>query len=427
MKKIIGILSFFSFIFSFALAQDKPTMILFYGETCPHCKVEKWYIDQLSEKYDFDLVKYEVYFDQDNQKLMEEYADKLWARFDGVPTVIMWNDYFMGVDFQETERLLKKYTQLPELKITEEKINPIIDKPIIEKTVEVTTKNVTQESEVNLDQEDSQIIYSWEDIQETISTWENIILNTEENLEKDQTTKLLGKEISLKTVWPVIFWILLWLADWINPCMFWVLIFLLTYLISIWSKKKVLYSWLIFVVTTFVLYFGIMYLMHKLIFTTMAILPYIAYIKYWIWVLAIFMWLIEIKDFFWYGKWISLAIPSFMKPTLEYVTMKWTYMSAFILAILSSFVELPCTIGIPLSYVGAVGDKMDIFLALGIYNIFFIIPLLVIILWIYFGFSAFKSWDQEMTVNKLSNKRLMRLFAWIILVGIGILFLMRIL
>ena len=163
MKKIIGILSFFSFIFSFALAQDKPTMILFYGETCPHCKVEKWYIDQLSEKYDFDLVKYEVYFDQDNQKLMEEYADKLWARFDGVPTVIMWNDYFMGVDFQETERLLKKYTQLPELKITEEKINPIIDKPIIEKTVEVTTKNVTQESEVNLDQEDSQIIYSWED------------------------------------------------------------------------------------------------------------------------------------------------------------------------------------------------------------------------------------------------------------------------
>lgn len=407
MKKIIVILSFFSFIFSFALAQDKPTMILFYGETCPHCKVEKWYIDQLSEKYDFDLVKYEVYFDQDNQKLMEEYADKLWARFDGVPTVIMWNDYFMDADFQETERLLKKYTQITEPNIVSDIKETEITKPIGDKKIEEQKEYIEQNNQENIS-----------------PIWENI---ESETINKDQTTKLLGKEISLKTVWPVVFWILLWLADWINPCMFWVLIFLLTYLISIWSKKKVLYSWLIFVVTTFVLYFGIMYLMHKLIFTTMAILPYIAYIKYWIWVLAILMWLIEIKDFFWYGKWISLAIPSFMKPTLEYVTMKWTYMSAFILAILSSFVELPCTIGIPLSYVGAVGDKMDIFLALGIYNIFFIIPLLVIILWIYFGFSAFKSWDQEMTVNKLSNKRLMRLFAWIILVGIWILFLMRIL
>lgn len=404
MKRILAICFWFiSLIWWIALAQDKPTMILFYGETCPHCKVEKGYIDELSKKYDFNLVKYEVYFDQDNQRLMQEYADKLWARFDGVPVVIMANDYFMGADFQETEKLLKKYTQILEPEIIGQ--SPEIIKPIENKISDNPMLN-----------------------EESITPiWEIIESNIEEIIDKDQTTKLLGKEISLKTVWPVIFGILLWLADGINPCMFGVLIFLLTYLISIWSKKKVLYSGLIFVVTTFVLYFGIMYLMHKLIFSTMALLPYIAYIKYWIWILAILMWLIEIKDFFRYGKWISLAIPKFMKPSLEYITMKWTYMSAFILAILSSFVELPCTIGIPLSYVGAVGDKMNIFLALGIYNIFFIIPLLVIILWIYFGFSAFKSGDQEMTVNKLSNKRLMRLFAWIILVGIWILFLMKIL
>jgi cytochrome c biogenesis protein CcdA len=86
--------------------------------------------------------------------------------------------------------------------------------------------------------------------------------------------------------------------------------------------------------------------------------------------------LLEIKDFFRYGKGVSLAIPQRAKPTLEYITKKGTYMSAFILAVLSTLVELPCTIGIPLAYVGAVGAEVNIFAALGIYNFFFILPLL---------------------------------------------------
>jgi cytochrome c biogenesis protein CcdA len=208
--------------------------------------------------------------------------------------------------------------------------------------------------------------------------------------------------------------------------MFWVLIFLLTYLISIGSRKKVLYSWLIFAVTTFVLYSAIMYGMHKLIFSTQAFLPYIATIKYIIWGLAIILWLIEIKDFFWYGQWISLAIPKWAKPTLEYVTKKWTYMSAFVLAVLSTFVELPCTIWIPLAYVWAVGTKINIFAALGIYNFFFILPLIIIILGIYYWIAAFKTEDGDLAINKVSNKKIMRLVAGIILITLWVLFLTKV-
>ena len=136
-----------------------------------------------------------------------------------------------------------------------------------------------------------------------------------------------------------------------------------------------------------------------------------------IWIILITLWLIEIKDFFRYGKWVSLAIPKWAKPILEYITKKWTYMSAFILAVASTFVELPCTIWIPLGYVKAVGWEMNIFQALGVYNFFFVLPLIFIVVWFYFWMSAFKLTE--------SWKKMMRLVAWVILITLWIIFLAR--
>jgi len=355
-------------------------LILFYGETCPHCKAEEWYLDTLKETYNFQVVWYEVYYSEENRARMKEYGEQFWEEFNSVPLIIMWDDYFLGANYEKTVALLDKYATkkwddecLPE-EIEETKTNPI---------VECTD-------------------------------------------EQDQTTKIFWKEISLNKAGPILFWIALWFADGINPCMFWVLIFLLTYLVSVGSRKKVLYSGLIFVVTTFVLYSAIMYWMHKLLFNTSFFLEYISTVKYVIWILAIILWLIEVKDFFWYGKWVSLAIPKRAKPTLEYVTKKGTYMSAFVLAVLSTFVELPCTIWIPLAYVWAVGDKVNIFAALWIYNFFFVLPLIIIILGIYYWIAAFKTKDGDLAINKVSNKKIMRLVAGIILITLWVLFLTRV-
>ena len=379
-KKLLIILWVLLFSFNFSLAEDLAQLILFYWETCPHCKAEEWYLDTLKETYNFQVVWYEVYYSEENRAKMKEYGEQFWEEFNSVPLIIMWDDYFLGANYEKTVALLDKYATkkwddecLPE-EIEETKTNPI---------VECTD-------------------------------------------EQDQTTKIFWKEISLNKAGPILFWIALWFADGINPCMFWVLIFLLTYLVSVGSRKKVLYSGLIFVVTTFVLYSAIMYWMHKLLFNTSFFLEYISTVKYVIWILAIILWLIEIKDFFRYGKWVSLAIPKWAKPTLEYVTKKWTYMSAFVLAVLSTFVELPCTIGIPLAYVWAVGDKVNIFAALWLYNFFFILPLLIIIFGIYFGISAFKTKDGDLAINKVSNKKIMRLVAGIILITLWVLFLTRV-
>ena len=371
-------------------SENAAQLILFYWATCPHCKAEEWYLDTLKETYDFEVVWYEVYYSKENQKKMQEYWENFWEDFNWVPVVIMWDDYFLGASYDKTVALLDKYAT----------------KKDSECLPDENEQNQNTNQIVECTDEESNI----SDIDDT----------------ENQTTKIFWKEISLNKVWPIVFGIALWFADGINPCMFWVLIFLLTYLVSVGSRKKVLYSWLIFVVTTFVLYSAIMYGMHKLLFNTSFFLKYISTVKYIIWGLAIILWLIEIKDFFRYGKWVSLAIPKWAKPTLEYVTKKWTYMSAFILAVLSTFVELPCTIWIPLAYVGAVGDKVNIFAALWLYNFFFILPLLIIIFGIYFWIGAFKTKDWDLAINKVSNKKIMRLVAGIILITLWVLFLTKV-
>lgn len=368
MKKILVLVWGLLLSLNFAFASDIPQLILFYWDTCPHCKNEEWFINELSEKYEFDVVGYEVFSHPENVTIMEQYARRLWTMFNWVPVIIMGSDYLVWEGYEKTEAILAKHAQLKE--------------------------GYTKTSLYNYDSEDNILSLFW-------------------------------IKISLKKVGPVVFGILLWVVDWINPCMFWVLIFLLTYLLSVWSRKKVLYSWLIFIVTTFVLYFVIMYLMHKLIFSTSFLLPYIAYIKYAIWAIAIVLGVIEIKDYFWPGKGISLAIPKAIKPTLEYITKKWTYMSSFVLAVLSTFVELPCTIGIPLAYVGAVGENINIFVALTVYNAFFVLPLLIIVLGIYYWLSAFKSDDWDLSINSQESKKLMRLIAGLILIILGVLFLTR--
>ena len=411
MKKLLSIIWFFLFFCGFAFAKDVPQLILFYWETCPHCKNEEWYIEELKSEYEFDVVWYEVFFNQDNLKVLEVYSKKFWKDFTWVPVVIMWDDYIEWEDYNWTKELLEKYAEKKSESDIKTDTNPDT------KTTRPEPAQTTWDIKIDVTELwNENDFLTWTEA----STWDETMTQLSWD---NQSVEFLGKEISMKTVWPIVFWIILWFVDGINPCMFWVLIFLLTYLVSVGSRKKVLYSGLIFVVTTFVLYFGIMYLMHNLLFSTMALLPYIAYIKYTIWWIAIILWLIEIKDYFFYGKWISLKIPSSIKPTLEYITKKWTYMSAFVLAVLSTFVELPCTIWIPLAYVWAVADNVNIFLALWIYNFFFIVPLLIIVFWIYYWLSAFKSDENgQMAINDVSSKKIMRLIAGIVLIVLWCLF-----
>ncbi len=239
---------------------------------------------------------------------------------------------------------------------------------------------------------------------------------------QEVVTEIFGYEIKMEEVGWILFGVILGLADWINPCVLWVLVFLLTYLVSIGSSKKLLIAGMIFAATTFVFYFTVMLILHYTIFSITPYMGYIGYVKTWIGIFWIILGLLAIKDFLGYKWGPSLAIPEKAKPTIQYIARKWTYASAFVLALFASFVELPCTIWIPLMYISAIWPDINVFSAIFLYNIFYIIPVALIILSVYIWYSKIKSGEKEIAITKESNRKWMKLLSWIILILIGLMF-----
>lgn len=205
------------------------------------------------------------------------------------------------------------------------------------------------------------------------------------------------------------------LADSINPCVFGVLIFLLAYMTKVFKKrkKKMLLAGLIYIATVYVTYL----LLGLGILRLTSVVAGLAMPFYWFAaILAMLAGLVEIKDYFWYGRWFTLQllpggaarIKRYAK-IMESAESKHPLLSLAV-AVLLGFVvvllELPCT-GAPylaiLMLLSKGGYAQGIPLLL-LYNFIFILPLFVIVWLVYIGHASKKleKWRKE-------NRGLMRL------------------
>ena len=190
------------------------------------------------------------------------------------------------------------------------------------------------------------------------------------------------------------------LVDSINPCAFGVLLFLMAVLLTMGSAKRALRSGLIYTGVIFLVYlaagFGIMrFVLEFLVLDD---------VKIFIGVVVLLMALVEFKDFFWEGKGFSLRIPKGAKPWLERHARRGTFVSLVVLGVLVVLVELPCTGGIYLAILSLIADsgvKGIVYLVL--YNVIFVLPLILISYFVYAGVKVEKvnDWVQK-------NKRFMR-------------------
>tara|TARA_Y100000031_G_scaffold145893_1_gene179006 strand:- start:308 stop:1018 length:711 start_codon:yes stop_codon:yes gene_type:complete len=213
------------------------------------------------------------------------------------------------------------------------------------------------------------------------------------------------------------------LLDSINPCVFGVLIFLCAFMVKVFkSPRKMLLGGL--------LYTAVVYLSYLLI--GLGILKFtvsfgFSTVVYWIAaIIAIGAGVIEIKDFFWYGKGFSLQIiPGGAKRIKHYTAYiakvnkkkPWlSYLVAGLLGIFVVLVELPCTGAPYLAILGILGkgDFASGVPLLLLYNLIFILPLFVIIGLVYFGKSSctLEKWRVE-------HRSLMRLVVGIFLIALG--------
>jgi len=223
-------------------------------------------------------------------------------------------------------------------------------------------------------------------------------------------TDNLEKPKNLSLTLPVV--VLAALADSINPCAFSVLIFLLVYLLAIKARLKIIKVGLTYIVTIFFVYF----------LAGLGILKVFSFLGFAQWItktaglLAIFAGLINIKDFFWQGRGISLQIPEDKKPLIEKFIKKASMPAAFILGILVSAFELPCTGGIYLAILSLLG-KSKIFALpyLLLYNLVFVLPLFLILLLVYKGISP-----EKMEKIRKGKRNWLRLAMGLMMVVLGV-------
>ena len=74
------------------LPDNEPVKVyLFHGNGCPHCEETIEWFDSIEEEYGkyFDLVKYEVWYDEDNQKLLQQVGEVMGDEVGGVPYIVV--------------------------------------------------------------------------------------------------------------------------------------------------------------------------------------------------------------------------------------------------------------------------------------------------------------------------------------------------
>ncbi|HII17717.1 TPA: hypothetical protein HA361_07445 [Candidatus Woesearchaeota archaeon] len=218
-------------------------------------------------------------------------------------------------------------------------------------------------------------------------------------------------EIALPTLGTVI---ITALVDSINPCAIGVLILLVSSLMVTKRKKEMLKIGLLYIFAIFVTYFS--YGLGLLAF--MANIPIVVaeYISIVVGLIVVLAGIIEIKDYFWYGKGISLMIPHKYVKTIQEKMKKLSLGTVIFLGVFVASVELPCTGGPYLAITLLLSQNFNFgaFLLLVLYNMIFVLPLVVILFMVMLGAKV-----ENIHKWKQANKSYMRLVAGLLLIGLG--------
>jgi len=177
-------------------------------------------------------------------------------------------------------------------------------------------------------------------------------------------------------------------VDAINPCEFAVLIILITTVLSAGGRRKALYSGLAFSASIFISY----YLMGIGLYSAVEASGVTRSLYLAVGILAIVLGLFNLKDFFWYGKWMLMEVPLTWRPTLKKLIQGVTSVpGAFLTGFVVSLFLLPCTSGPYIVILGLLAEtatRTNAFLWLLLYNAVFITPMVAITLAVYFGMTT---------------------------------------
>lgn len=201
---------------------------------------------------------------------------------------------------------------------------------------------------------------------------------SEDYLAEDEADLALFGRVRASDVGMPLFTLAVGLVDGFNPCAMWVLLFLLSVLVNLQSRVKILAVAGSFVLVSGLAYFAFMAAWLNVVSLFVDHLPkvYVA-----LGLLAVFIGAVHIKDFFAFKEGITFSIPEAAKPGIyarvrRIVTAENLFgaiVGAVVLAVLINIIELLCTAGLPALYTTVLSaqgySRMKEYAYIGLYNL----------------------------------------------------------
>ncbi len=354
--------------------KNSQTLYFFWGDGCPHCAAAKPFLAGLQKKYPtLNISAYEVYKNKKNLAFMQKMAESHGTEPTGVPTFFFGDTVLVGF----SENIAKQ----------------------LEDAIAATLKKSGQTG-------------SFAEGQKKQEGKESI------------TIPLLGKKDAQSLSLPL-FTLIIAGLDSFNPCAFFVLFTLLSLLVHAHSRKRMLLIGGVFVFFSGCLYFLLMATWLNLYF----IIGHLAAVTYIAGVLALIISLLNIKDYFFFKKGLSLSISETSKPKLfekmrgllRTESLPSVLTGSIVLAITANSYELLCTAGFPMVYTRVLtlnsltSGKYYAYLTL--YNLIYVLPLAGIVVFFVATLGSRKLTEWQGRILKLLSGLMMFCLALVLLIN----------
>lgn len=214
-------------------------------------------------------------------------------------------------------------------------------------------------------------------------------------------------------------------VDAFNPCAFFVLMFLLSLMLHTGKRQRMLLVGGVFVFFSGLLYFLFMSAWLNLF----RVIGHLDAITIGAAVVALLVGLINIKDFFWFKQGVSLTISEQAKPKLfqrmrnllQARSLLTLLVATSGLALFANLYEFLCTAGFPMVYTRILTlsdlSSMQYYAYLLLYNVVYVIPLLVIVLLFVVSMGVRKLQEDEGRRLKLLSGGMMLTLGIVLLVA----------
>jgi cytochrome c biogenesis protein CcdA len=213
------------------------------------------------------------------------------------------------------------------------------------------------------------------------------------------------------------------LADAVNPCAIAVLTMVLVSILvdNPHNKKKILHAGFAFVLAVFIgytVYAGILVQFFKGFATFFA--KNSNNVKMFFGILAMVLGGLNVKDYFFYKKGsFATEMPLFMRPKVKRIIKEiHSTRGAFLIGFIITLFLLPCNDG-PLVIAAGILSELSMITLIpyvAYYNLLFVLPMIAIVLFVYFGFKEV----DEISGWKERNIKKLHLIAGILIFAVGI-------